>query len=1043
MNYLKNMKKTILLLSMVIVAQLIWAQAWQVSGVVTAKEDGYPLPGVNIIVKGLTGVGVVTDLDGKYSIKVPKGNSLSYSFIGYKEVIKTISANTVINVVLESDTKLLDEVVAIGYGTMKKSDLTGSVTSIKSDALQKTPASGLDQALQGRAAGVTVNANSGQPGAAASIRIRGIGSVMGGSDPIYVVDGMITTNISFLNPNDIEATEVLKDASATAIYGSRGANGVILVTTKKGKEGKTNISFNAYTGVQNRWNKLDLMQRDEMAQTIVSLNNLASEKNYYKNNGFNKWLSLYRLGRSPYYPTVLSDSNPTGFDYSSVETDWQDEVFNENALIQNYYISFDGGTKKDQYTVSAGYFSQDGTVIGSNYEKLTFRLNSAHEMNKWLKIGQNLSFNTSSGRNAMNNSSSPGASVLSAALAMAPWDPTHYSDGSVNINGVDLSGQIAASSNFKNVTNPYSMVEMSHPLSRTERWVGDVYVELTPVKNFIWRSSVNFDHSYVRSQLFKEAYEYSSYDQSAKNYFQSSITRYNTMIYENTLSFNKSIGKHSFSAMVGQTTEEYNYNTLGGSGASILNPVESNWYLKSTTEDKSYAGDDVDRSRLFSLLGRVHYSFGSKYMVTLNFRGDASSRFSSKPWGYFPSTALAWRLTEESWMPRIENLDFIKLRLGWGRIGNANVPTDAFNSVMFSAGPTFVSYVLGETQTLANGSTMLTIPNAGGTWETAEQLNGGIDFGLFGGKLNGNLDLFSRNTLDALLYVKAPAQVGNRYDPISNVGNINNKGIELSLDHQNKIGKVNYTVSGNVSFIKNELTTLNGGDVIYGDKVKSDEGYALFTLWGYQYEGIYKTDAEATDYLSGYAADKIPYHAGDAKFKDISGDGIIDDNDKTDLGNAFPWISYGLNLGADYKGFDVQLFFQGVAGNEIYNAVRMRTEGKGEEATLSTSMRDVWTTSNVDGTIPNPYGTSLNMATSSRFVESGSYLRLKNLQIGYTLPSEITKKVSINRARIYFTGSNLLTFTQYTGYDPEVGSSVDYGNYPQSRTIMLGVNLDF
>ena len=684
MNYLKIMKKTILLLSMVFVAQFIWAQTWQVSGVVTAKEDGYPLPGVNVIVKGLTGVGTVTDLDGKYSIKVPKGNSLSFSFIGYKEVVKTINANEVINVILESDTKLLDEVVAIGYGTMKKSDLTGSVTSIKSDALQKTPASGLDQALQGRAAGVTVNANSGQPGAAASIRIRGIGSVMGGSDPIYVVDGMITSNISFLNPNDIESTEVLKDASATAIYGSRGANGVILVTTKKGKEGKTNISFNAYTGIQNRWNKLDLMQRDELAKTIVALNNISSEKNIYKNSGFNKWLSAYRLGNSPYYPLIKSDTNPNGMDYSSVETDWQDEVFNENALIQNYYISFDGGTAKDQYTVSAGYFNQDGTIIGSNFERFTFRLNSAHKMNNWLKIGQNLSFNSSTGRNAMNNNSSPGASVLSAALAMAPWDPTHYPAGSVNNAGKDLSGQIAASSNFRNVTNPYSMVEMAHPLNRAERWVGDVYVEITPIKDLVLRSAVSFDHSYVRDQLFKEAYEYSSYDKSSKNFFQSSITRYNTMIYENTLTYNKSVGKHSLSAMVGQTTEEYNYYTIGGSGASILNPVESNWFLKSTTEDKSFASDNVGRSRMFSLLGRVHYSYGSKYMLTVNFRGDASSRFPANPWGYFPSAALAWRLTEESWMPEIQNLDYIKLRFGWGRIGNASVPTDAFNSVLLT-----------------------------------------------------------------------------------------------------------------------------------------------------------------------------------------------------------------------------------------------------------------------------------------------------------------------------------------------------------------------
>jgi TonB-linked SusC/RagA family outer membrane protein len=513
------------------------------------------------------------------------------------------------------------------------------------------------------------------------------------------------------------------------------------------------------------------------------------------------------------------------------------------------------------------------------------------------------------------------------------------------------------------------------------------------------------------------------------------------MIFENTLTYNKSIGKHGISAMVGQTTEEFNEYRLGGSGSKLLNPTESNWYLKSTTL-KNPAGDYVDRSRMFSLLGRVHYTYGSKYMVTVNFRGDSSSRFPANPWGYFPSTAVAWRLSEESWMQDINNLDYLKLRLGWGRIGNANVPTNSFQSVMFYSGPTFVDYVFGANQQLASGSTVLTIANKNGKWETAEQLNAAIDFGLFGGMLNGSLDFFSRNTIDALLFVKGPAQIGNRYDAISNIGNINNKGIELSLEHQNKIGKINYSVNGNVSFIKNELTKLNGGDPIYGDRVKTDEGLALFTLWGYQYEGIYQSDAEALSHLTGYTAQSIGYHAGDAKFKDIDLNGKIDDKDKTDLGSAFPWITYGLNLSADYAGFDLQLFLQGVAGNEIYNAVRERTEGKGDEATLSTAMRDVWTSANPYGTIPNPYN-SLNKENSSRFVEDGSYVRLKNIQLGYTLPSKITKPANINRCRFYFSGSNLLTLTGYTGYDTEVGSGVDYGNYPQSRTLTVGVNLDF
>jgi len=1035
------MKNLILLLCFLFASLMASAQNTQVSGVVTAAEDGLPLPGVTITVKGITSIGTITDGNGKFAVKVPQGKNLTFSYIGYKELSVEIKGDAVLKIVMESNSKVLDEIVAIGYGSVKKSDLTGAVSSIKSEQLQRTPASGLDQALQGRAAGLTVNANSGQPGASAVVRIRGIGTV-NGSSPIYVVDGVILDNITFLSPNDIESTEILKDASSTAIYGSRGANGVILVTTKKGKEGKSNISLNMFSGIQNRWNKLDLMKRDEFVKTIIDLNNLNSEKNYFRNYGFNKWLSAYRLGKSPYFPTVMTTTNPTGFDYSKVETDWQDQVFNANAPIQNYHLSFDGGTDKEKYAFSVGYFTQQGTIIGSDYERLTLRMNTSHKLRNWLTIGENLSFMSSTGRNAMNNNSSPGASILSAALAMAPWDPTHYSAGSTNLLGKDLSGQIAASSNFRNVTNPYSMVENSHPKSNVERWVGDVYVEITPIKDLLFRSALSLDLSNNRDKLFKESYEYSSYDKSDKNYLSSSMSRYSTMILENILTYNKSLGMHSLTAMIGQTSEEYNYYTIGGAGASILNPTENNWYLSQTTEDRTYGSDAVSRSRMFSLLGRLHYSFNNRYLVTLNFRADASSKFPENLWGFFPSTAFAWRMSEEDWMKGIDNLDYMKARVGWGQIGNDKINNDSFTPKVFNAGPTFVDYVLGSTQALASGATVLTVVNKGGKWETTEQINAGVDFGFFKGLLNGTVDVFQRDTKEMLLSVKAPAQVGNRYDPVANVGTVRNQGIELTLDHQNHLGKLNYTLSGNVSFIKNVLTALNGGDRVYGDRSISDEGYGLYTFWGYQYNGIYTSDAEALTLLYKYTASTIPYHAGDAKFKDLNGDGIIDDKDKTDIGNPFPWLTYGFNVSADYVGFDVQLFFQGVYGNEIYNAVRERTEGTGNEATLSTTMRNVWTASTPDGTIPNPYGSSLNMATSSRFVESGAYLRLKNLQLGYTIPKSITSKLTINRCRVYVSANNLLTLTKYTGYDPEVGSGVDYGNYPQSRTLSVGINLD-
>lgn len=1007
------------------------AQDITVSGTVTSADDGLPLPGVSVVVKG-TVQGTSTDLDGNYSITVRTGQVLLFTSIGFKDQEFTVSGGGRINAVMETDAVMLDEVVAIGYGVMKKSDLTGSVSSVKADQLQKAPAANLDQALQGLAAGVTVNSSSGQPGAAAEVRIRGIGTV-NNSAPIYVVDGVIVDDISFVNPNDIASTEILKDASATAIYGSRGANGVILITTKKGStDGKVNVSIDAYAGVQTPWRKLDLMNASEFAYTLASLTS-ASQLEYLQENGINAWVRQYLIGTSRYYPSNLN--------YSAIDTDWQDEIF-RSAAIQNYHVSINGGNEKSQWSLSGSYFNQQGTIIGSDYYRATVRANSSHQVAKWLKIGENLTFMMSEGRNAMNNNSSPSASVISAALAMAPWDPARYPEGSVNTLGEDLSGQISAASNFKNVTNPLSMVENSEPQDKTERWVGDVFLEITPIKGLTFRSDVSLDLSNTRHRLFNYAYQYSEYDKNEKNFIERNMARYSTVIVENTLTYARDIRKHSLSVMLGQTNEEYNYYSIGGSGSSILNPEERNWYLSQATEDRTEASDEASRSRRLSFLGRLHYSYDSRYLVTVNFRADGSSKFPENTWGYFPSTALAWRISNERWMKGISWLDDLKIRAGWGSIGNDQIGDDSFILSMMNTGPTFVDYPLGTgDQSLATGATILTYVNNGGRWETTEQWNAGIDFGVLNNRLTGTVDLFLRDTKDMLLSVTAPAHVGNRYAATANVGTVRNKGIEVTLNHRNRIGQVDYSIGGNVSFINNELTALNGGQRVYGDKVISDEGLPLYTFYGYKYEGIFRTEEEISEYL--WAEESGTYSPGDARYADLNEDGKIDESDRTALGNPFPWLTYGINLSAEWKGLDLSLFFQGVYGNEIYNAVRLRTEGTGNEATLSTTMRDVWTESNPDGSIPNPNGSAMNREDSDRFIEDGSYLRLKNLQIGYTFPQKWTSRIGMSRLRIYLSGSNLFTITRYTGYDPEVGGGVDYGNYPQSRTFMLGLNINF
>lgn len=1044
------MKRSILLLLLTTVLSLgAFAQTTTVSGVITSSEDGEPLIGATVKVKGTT-VGTTTDIDGNYTIKVDANGTLQFSYMGYEGVDRQVKGQSTINVVMDPQQDLLDEVVVVGYGTVKKSDLTGSVASVNADKLNKTPAASLSNALQGQVAGVTVNSLTGRPGAGAEVRIRGVGTV-NGSSPIYVVDGVIADDINFLSPNDIEHIEVLKDASATAIYGARGANGVIIVTTKTGSLSQpTHITFNGYIGFQQRWKKLDVMNAKDYADTYVAINGNASAKKYYAENGLNGWLNLYQsLRSSDFYPTVYNpETNPTGFDYSQVNTDWQDEVF-RTGLIQNYHLAIDGGSDKATYSLSGSWFGQEGIIIGSDYQRFTGRLNTTFQAFPWLKVGENVTFMSSVAKNAYesgDNSESAGANIISAAFAMAPWDPTHYPAGYVNRNGEDMGGRISAGSAYKNVTNPFSMVEYSNPKSTNERFVGNFFLDLTPIKHFVLHSSFSFDYRITRDKSFSEQYVVSSYDKRDKNFLSSSISRAAYWNNDNILTYSNDFGKNSITAMAGFTVEEYNYYSIGNSGANILNPDERNWYLSQVTEDFGTPSDGVSRNRRQSWLGRVNYSFDSKYLVTVNFRADGSSKFAENRWGYFPSTALAWRISRESWLQDVSWLSDLKIRAGWGKVGNDNIGNDAFVQNMFNNGPTFVDYVLGAGQTLVNGAAVLTWVNNGGHWENTEQWSAGVDFRFWNGLLSGSVDLFLRDTNDMLMAVIAPAHVGNRYSATANVGKVRNKGLEISLDHQYEVNKnFRYSIGGNISFIDNKLTQLNGGAPIYSNYQQVqvvNQGFPLYYFWGYQYDGIFRSDEEVLETYKGYTADSTPFHAGDAKYRDNNGDGVIDDNDRVYLGSSIPKVNYGINIGAYYRDFDLQLFFQGVGGSKIYNQMRHRLESNGTTSVLAPIMKDAWTVDNPDGSIPNPKN-SINYYVSDRFLEKGDYFRLKNLQIGYSLPQSVLGKSGITQCRFYVQGSNLFTITKYKGYDPEVNGGVDYGNYPQSRTFLFGVNLTY
>lgn len=1050
------MKRISLFLCFLFYVVTITAQNLTVSGVVMASDDPNPVIGANVTIKG-TSTGTITDFDGNFSITANKGDILLVNYMGYQTQEITVLSDAPLRITLNPDNVMLQEVVAIGYGTMKKSDLTGAISSVKAEELQKTPAATIDQALQGKAAGVTVNANSGQPGAAAEIRIRGIGTIKSDASPIYVVDGVILKDISFLTPSDIASMEIMKDASSTAIYGSQAANGVILISTKKGsKDRKAGISFNAYWGLQNRWRKLDLLGAQDQAELQVlmaggpkAITNL--------NKGFDQWW------RRTNNPGLNNPYYPVNFNYSEQETDWQDAVFRKNALVHNYSLSIDGGGEIGTYLLSASYFNQDGTLLGSNYERFTLRLNTNFEVRKWLRIGENLNFSTSRGRNAMNNNGSPQASVLSAALAMAPWDPVYYPEGSVNGLGEDLSGQPAAASNFTNVVNPMSMIYNTEPNNKIQRWVGDLFIEIKPIDGLTIRPSISMDLSNNMDRTFNYAYRYSSADYREHNSVGSTMARYMTLTNDNVITYARDLGKHSFSVMAGETMQQWDYYSLSAGGQDILNVDEKNWYIFNTKNDSTRTeGDAVGQSRRLSFFTRLHYNYDSRYIATFNFRADASSKFKKSNqgvWGYFPSLALAWRISEEEFLSQSRGyMDNLKLRFGWGQVGNDQVAESDFVQSISTPGPYFVGYIFDNQ--LVPGAAVLSQVNENGRWETTEQWNLGVDFGFWNGMLSGTVEGYLRDTKDAILNITAPAHVGNMWAMAANLGTVRNMGIELTLSHQHHVGDFQYGIDANLSFTKNEVLRMNGGNAAFGDRTKTDEGIPVRSFWGYKYLGVYRTDEEAAEHLPNSTN---PVNAGDAIFEDRDNNGRIDDNDCQVIGNPFPWLTGSLTFNLAWKGIDFSVNFQGVYGNQVYNALRERTEGTGQTSTLSPVMKDVFIYYNADkrealtqagidwqsymdqynGNIPYPHGNSLNSATSSRFIEDGSYLRLKDLTLGYTLPQKYSQKAYIDRIRIYITASNLLTFTKYTGYDPEVGGQVDYGNYPQSRTFIFGLNCEF
>ena len=1000
------MQKISLILFFLFCSYTIYAQK-EVTGTVSSADNQETIPGVSVQIKG-TSTGTITDINGLYNISVTDNTVLIFSYVGYKKQEITVGSQTVIDVTLEVADTDLDEIVIVGYGTQKKSDLTGAISTVNMDDLDKRQVSTIDQALQGQVAGVDVTVNSGTPGGGIMVRVRGIGTLNDAS-PLFVVDGMMVDDIDYLNTNDIESLQVLKDASATAIYGSRGSNGVVIISTKKGSGKAAQISFNSYYGVQNFWRVAPTSNSEQWAM----LNNEA----------------LNAAGITPHPGLADPASLPT--------TDWFKEISNENAAIQSYDLSVAGGKEKSNYFVSASYLKQEGIVQKSDFERISFRLNSTHKPKKWLTIGENLSMtktdqNTILEEEEWNN-------ILITAMNMDPVTPVRNSDGTY------------AEGIYNDIKNPVAALEYTNDTYGRYRTLGNVYADIEFFDGFHFKSNYSLEYAFGVSDYYNPVYYVSPTQQNT----ESQIGKYNDSQFinqwTNTVNYNKTFGDHNISALAGVEIYSIHADWNGMTATNVpTDDVDVRYISNASGANSAIVSGSAYDVRQASVLARLNYDFQNKYLVTVNFRADASSKFSEKHrWGYFPSFSAGWKITEEDFMSNLDWLSNLKIRAGWGQIGNqGSVP--AYQNV--TTATTGQNTVWGNA--LAPGSSFMSSGNDEIKWETSTTTNIGLDFGFLGGKINGSFEYFIKNTSDMLLQVPVPGQSGLQEAPWQNAGEMENKGIEISVNYRNMDKKFKYSFGAIFSAIQNEVLSLGTGNEFIDGALfrgnyyvtRTTVGNPIAQFYGYKTDGLFQNQAEVDAQTA--QKDVAP---GDVRYVDANGDGELDFEY---LGSPLPDFTYSFNVNLMYKGFDFNAVAQGVYGNKIFNGPAYYTRSSSAYWNLSNDMLNRWTGegSQTDALYPRMNANdSNNSLMSDRFIEDGSYLRIKTLQLGYTLPQSIMSRAHISKLRIYLNAQNAFTFTKYTGLDPEIGTGqsgsldlgVDRAFYPQARLFSLGLNLTF
>lgn len=1003
----------------------------QVTGRVT-DENAQGLPGVNVLIKG-TSQGTVTDINGEFRFPNLSSDAvLVISFIGYVTQEIPVAGQSAINTKLVPDARNLQEVVVVGYGTQKKALVTGAISSVQSEQITQTPVLRIEQAMQGRVPGVVVTNQTGQPGDAPTVRIRGAGT-NGTADPLYIVDGFPVSGIDFLNPGDIENMSVLKDAASSAIYGARGANGVVIITTKKGTRGSgLKVSYDGYVGVQNPWKKVNVLNSQ---QYMMMMNEGAAN-----------------AGNSLPYPvgTVAKHS-----------TDWQDELFNKNAPIASHQLSFMGGGENSMYASSINYFTQEGIVGGdkSKFDRYSFRINGEQKAGDRFTLTNNLVY-TQIRRKSINANQEFGG-LLSNATNLDPLtpvietDPAEIATSTYPANAVrNGSGQLYGISTRigQEVVNPLARLEVTNGNTKVDKVVANLGGDLKIIDGLHVKSTFGIDMGYVTSDDFAPVYYLNAAQKNDESDVSKSTNRNFTWQWENLLTYDKTIqGAHFIQAILGTTAIDRTYEDLSGSKSGLVTSNPDNAYLNmATNEATAKANGGANSGSLLSYFGRVNYSYKEKYLFAVTVRRDGSSRFGSNfPYATFPSVSAGWVISEEAFA-QVPFVNYAKLRASWGRNGNENIGGSYPWAATIGTG---YGYTLNGVFT--GGATYSQVPNPNLKWETSEQTDIGLDIQLLESRIDFTVDYYIKKTIDQLLYTPASANLGSNSgtDP-KNAGSVRNRGWEFAINYNGSTSGVRYRAGFNISINNNEVTdgaTQNGaGYSTYGTVTRYQEGFPIGYFWGYQTNGIFQNAEEVNAHVNKDGAklqDKAV--AGDVRFVDRNNDGVINDADRTMIGNPTPKAMYGFTLSAEYKGFDVSVFVQGAYGNDIFNGIVRHDLNT---ANMPAYALERWTGEGSTNNMPrfswsDPNGNYTKV--SDLYIESGSYARIKNLQIGYNVPLSAAKYVGLSKARVYISADNLHTFTNYRGFDPEIGArsaldiGVDRGIYPQSRTFRAGVNLTF